>query len=450
MYPAPAPVFIGKWTELNSRMSRVERTSKLNMQIDNDLQKQVMLLVDKYGQDSLYDLVEDPHIDFKYALSDNIINHEFIDYAKILSRISTLPLEVIINIRGDLLEDKLWSNIFAKNQNLTNEFLIKLNNEYGISLCKHITILMTRGFLVNPADFFKLKKYGSDVNAYYYAQFLLQDKSFAEMFEIYTSTANGLLLTITTPDNEEERSLIVCGIRDIICQRPDFDFTYLDKYGDERRNNCFAWHHLSKNPNLTLDIVIKHKNRPWIWGYISNNPAVISKDSRKSLEFITSNPQFTWRWDCLSQHIHPELIKEYRCLSWNLHNLNINKALTPTFVLENLMAPWGFHELLSRFYMHPIYVDFYKTLHYSYARFLVPAMTIESLFKQDAVPADLPPMAIIQYLKHNYIIQEYRKHLAAYRIQQHWHRINSDPKHPVCQRRLERDYEQFKVLAMVE
>ena len=42
--------------------------------------------------------------------------------------------------------------------------------------------------------------------------------------------------------------------------------------------------------------------------------------------------------------------------------------------------------------------------------------------------------------KQDYIIQEYRRHLASYRIQQHWHRIRSDPRHPVGMKRLEREY----------
>ena len=42
-----------------------------------------------------------------------------------------------------------------------------------------------------------------------------------------------------------------------------------------------------------------------------------------------------------------------------------------------------------------------------------------------------------------FIIQQYRRHLASYRIQQHWHRIRSDPRHPVGQRRLGREYDQL-------
>lgn len=43
--------------------------------------------------------------------------------------------------------------------------------------------------------------------------------------------------------------------------------------------------------------------------------------------------------------------------------------------------------------------------------------------------------------RNNYIVNKYRRHLAAYRIQQHWHRICTDPRHPFCQKRLERDYD---------
>ena len=42
--------------------------------------------------------------------------------------------------------------------------------------------------------------------------------------------------------------------------------------------------------------------------------------------------------------------------------------------------------------------------------------------------------------KQEYQLQQYRRHLASYRIQQNWHRIRSDPYHPVGQRKLELDY----------
>jgi hypothetical protein len=43
--------------------------------------------------------------------------------------------------------------------------------------------------------------------------------------------------------------------------------------------------------------------------------------------------------------------------------------------------------------------------------------------------------------KTEFQLQQYRRHLASYRIQQHWHRIRLDPRHPVGQRRLDREYD---------
>ena len=45
--------------------------------------------------------------------------------------------------------------------------------------------------------------------------------------------------------------------------------------------------------------------------------------------------------------------------------------------------------------------------------------------------------------KREYLIQQYRRHLASYRIQQHWQRIRSDPYHPVGKKRLELEYDRL-------
>lgn len=42
--------------------------------------------------------------------------------------------------------------------------------------------------------------------------------------------------------------------------------------------------------------------------------------------------------------------------------------------------------------------------------------------------------------KMEFIAQKYKEYLAAYRIQQWWHKIRLDPYHPVEIRRLEREY----------
>ncbi len=45
--------------------------------------------------------------------------------------------------------------------------------------------------------------------------------------------------------------------------------------------------------------------------------------------------------------------------------------------------------------------------------------------------------------KVEFINKKYREYLAAYQIQQWWHRIRMDPHHPVGIRRLEREYDEL-------
>ena len=43
--------------------------------------------------------------------------------------------------------------------------------------------------------------------------------------------------------------------------------------------------------------------------------------------------------------------------------------------------------------------------------------------------------------KYQFIVRKYREYMSAYRIQQCWNRAISIPTNPICQRRIERDYE---------
>ena len=53
---------------------------------------------------------------------------------------------------------------------------------------------------------------------------------------------------------------------------------------------------------------------------------------------------------------------------------------------------------------------------------------------------DVEPKFNDTYVCRNLRIGQFSRHLAAYRIQQWWHRIRLDPYHPVGKRRLEREY----------
>ena len=103
-------------------------------------------------------------------------------------------------------------------------------------------------------------------------------------------------------------------------------------------------------------------------------------------------------WTCIScnSNIKMEFINTNLDKPWDWYNISFNSNITMKDIKENPDKPWNWIGISS------------------------------NPFTQD---------------KQEFQLQQYRRHLACYRIQQHWHRIRSDPRHPVGQRRLEREYE---------
>jgi len=89
------------------------------------------------------------------------------------------------------------------------------------------------------------------------------------------------------------------------------------------------------------------------------------------------------------------------------------------YIKENLEKPWSW-DLIS----------------------MNPNITMKDIQENPDKPWNFYGISVNSFTrdKAEYLLLQYRRHLASYRIQQHWHRIRADPRHPVCQRRLELDY----------
>jgi hypothetical protein len=150
--------------------------------------------------------------------------------------------------------------------------------------------------------------------------------------------------------------------------------------------------HISRNVNLNIDFIKRYINTHmrWHWGELSKN-------SRVSLGDISTNLELPWDWPEISSRpdITLDFINDNIEKSWNWQTLSNNPNLTLDFVVKNIDKHW----------------DWYKISNHSF-----------------------------ESEKHAHIISEYRRMLAVYRIQQWWHRIRMDPRHPVGIRRLEREY----------
>ena len=95
-----------------------------------------------------------------------------------------------------------------------------------------------------------------------------------------------------------------------------------------------------------------------------------------------------------------------------------------SFIMENLDKPWNWYWI-------------------SYN----PNLTMDIIKEYHDRPWDWYAISYNKFArsKQEFISKRYREYLAAYRIQQWWHRLRLDPRHPVGMRMLEREYtELFK------
>jgi len=126
-------------------------------------------------------------------------------------------------------------------------------------------------------------------------------------------------------------------------------FNFIDKHSIKPWN----WGWLSKNRNVTWEIVEANPVKPWNWRWLSGNPTI-------TWEIVEANPDKPWSWDDLSHNsnITFEIIESNIDKPWNWNALSINLFETEKqscerickhqkFVQENL-----FEEFVKS-YMHP-------------------------------------------------------------------------------------------------
>jgi hypothetical protein len=238
-------------------------------------------------------------------------------------------------------------------------------------------------------------------------------------------------------------------------------------------NKELCWVGLSYHPQLTIEFVKTHLDKPWHWPDISQNPAI-------SLSDITENPELPWDWSWIpyNPNVTPEFVPtiESHCDEQDRqdrlwHRLSHNDNLTSDFIYENRNRSWSWSILIKyhkfsledikgrfrhRFMLYPKYIN------------TNPNYTIEELLDIEPELKDNRDLTLnpnctfvmadsfthTRYSIYNMLhlftreyrkfqVSQYRCHLAAYRIQQWWHQIRSNPYHPIGRKRLEREYDEL-------
>lgn len=181
--------------------------------------------------------------------------------------------------------------------------------------------------------------------------------------------------------------------------------------------NIINYDELSWNINITIDVVLKYKDKPLNWYVLS---------SKISIKDIIKYHNLPWRWS--------EISKSYK--------------LKKEDVMNNINLPWNWKEISSNIYLkltindllilnsHNLPLDWYYLSGYS-------IITIQDILDNPNIPWNaigLSKNSNILWSKedeNNYIKQDN----AAKVIQKQWLKSYCDPKYNLCRKRLLNEFE---------
>ncbi len=159
-----------------------------------------------------------------------------------------------------------------------------------------------------------------------------------------------------------------------ISQNPNITMEFIIEHLDKPWN----WGLLSENKNINMDFVRKHSNKRWNWDYISVNPIV-------TMDYVTKNPKHPWRWDFFKKNfnkpwswydisMHPnitmDIIKANQFLvdpargkipvRWDKQGILRNPNITPNEFGPDSLLNFNITELID--YNVSILIDYVKTI----------------------------------------------------------------------------------------
>jgi len=114
--------------------------------------------------------------------------------------------------------------------------------------------------------------------------------------------------------------------------------------------NCihYPWDYsaLSKNSNITIDLVIDFSDKPWDLSYF-----ITSKPSKFKYILVKKFPDKDWDWDFMSScpDLDTELVVRFPFKPWNWQLLSCNSAVTIDTWFATLTAPWDYKKIKERF-----------------------------------------------------------------------------------------------------
>lgn len=123
----------------------------------------------------------------------------------------------------------------------------------------------------------------------------------------------------------------------ISCSR-SLKFEYIQEYS--YLDDDWDWYEVSRNENITMDIIELNLDYPWDWDSVSDNPNL-------TIDFVNKYPEFEWDWTNITcnSNITPEIIEKNMHNPWVWEEMHFNKNITPEFIEKHKDKKWDFYNL---------------------------------------------------------------------------------------------------------
>ena len=76
------------------------------------------------------------------------------------------------------------------------------------------------------------------------------------------------------------------------------------KFIEDNPDKPWKWVYLSRNPNITFDIILAHPDKPWKWYYLSENPNI-------TFDIVQTHSELPWDWNSLSTNTFSKAKKNF-------------------------------------------------------------------------------------------------------------------------------------------
>ena len=119
-----------------------------------------------------------------------------------------------------------------------------------------------------------------------------------------------------------------------ISMEPDITIEMIERHLEKPWN----WCGVSMNPNITMGTIDEHPEIPWRWDWISRNPNV-------TIEYIETHMEKPWNWYRISCHpnLTMEMIEKHPGMPWDWVGISKNPNITMEMIVEHPEKPWHWY-----------------------------------------------------------------------------------------------------------